>query len=167
MKIMELMTRDVEACHPDDDLAAVAMIMWRRNCGIVPVVDDQNRVLGTITDRDICIATATRHRAPAALRAQDVTSPELFTVGESDDVRVALDVMRYKQVRRVPVVDANRKLKGIVSVNDIVLSLKVPSVRHDAELSPNEVLLTMQSICRHPEPEMARERKEKLVVAHA
>lgn len=167
MKIHELMTRDVEACHPSDDLASVAMTMWRRNCGIVPVVDEQNRVLGAITDRDICIATATRHLPPRDLTARDVVSRELFTVHDTDDVRVALEVMQYKQVRRLPVVDANQNLKGIVSMNDIVLSLKVPATRHDTELSPNEVLQALQSICRHPEPEKARARKESIVLAHA
>ena len=81
MKVREVMTSEVEICDPGHDLAAAAMIMWRRDCGAVPVVEpESNRALGVITDRDICMALATRHRqasgavlgSPVALLAPSV-----------------------------------------------------------------------------------------------
>ena len=63
MRVKELMTSDVKTCSLDTNLAAAAKIMWDSDCGAVPVTDERGRVVGVITDRDICIAAATRPRA--------------------------------------------------------------------------------------------------------
>ena len=72
MRVRELQTSDVKTVRPDTDLAAVAKLMWDGDCGAVPVVTDDREVVGMITDRDICIATATRSKAPAEIRASEV-----------------------------------------------------------------------------------------------
>ena len=119
MKIKELMTSDVKSCGLDTNLAAAAKIMWEEDCGAVPVTDDSGRVVGVITDRDICIAGATRPNAEGEIPVRDVISDELYTCAPSDDARAALDTMRQRKVRRLPVVDASGRLAGIVSIHDL------------------------------------------------
>jgi len=167
MKVRELMTRPVEPCSPATDLAAVAMIMWRQDCGIVPVIDDARRVLGVLTDRDLCMATATRHRRPEDMTAGDVMSGRLFSVGPDDDLGVALDTMRAQRIRRLPVVDAEGRLEGMLSLNDVVLRARPASARQSTEPSANDVLAALQGICAHPLPARRAPRVETPEAVHA
>lgn len=127
MKVHELMNPDVEACRPDDDLSTAAMIMWRRDCGFVPVVEaSSQRVVGVITDRDICMATATRHIAPEAVRVDEVMAKDVWVAEADQNVEGALNAMRSRQVHRLPVVDRAGQLRGVLSIADV------------ARTSPNE-----------------------------
>ena len=87
MKIRELMTSDVKLCGPDTNLAAAAKIMWEEDCGAVPVTDERGRVVGVITDRDICIAAATRLGTEGEIPVRQVISDKLYTCAPSDDPR--------------------------------------------------------------------------------
>jgi CBS domain-containing protein len=167
MKIQDFMTRDVEACGPTTDVAAVAMIMWRQDCGIVPVVDDTDRLVGVITDRDICVALATRHRRAEELTARDLMSGDPSFVHPDDDVHTALETMRARRVRRLPVVDAERRLRGLLSINDLVLRAKPSGGRVKPELSANDVLSALQGICQHAVPVVRPKAQDALVAAHA
>ena len=69
MQVQQIMTTDVVTCRPDTNLAVVAKLMWDRDCGFVPVIDAAGRVAGVITDRDICIASATRRLLPDQITA--------------------------------------------------------------------------------------------------
>jgi CBS domain-containing protein len=157
MKIQDIMTCPVESCGPATDLAAAAMIMWRQDCGVVPVVDTQENVVGVITDRDICIAAATRHCRPEELRVGDVMGNRLATVRPDDDVRVALDTMRRERVRRVPVVGADKRLLGILSLNDLAQAAKPVTARATSELNANDLLEAYKTIGMHPLPVRIRE----------
>src|SRR5215468_8957166 len=83
MKVRELMTKGVEACSRDANLSAAAMIMWRMDCGAVPVVNDRH-VVGMITDRDICVAVATKHRRAEDITVGEVINGSLHRVSEDD-----------------------------------------------------------------------------------
>lgn len=167
MKVQEIMTSAVETCKPTTDLAAVAMTMWRQDCGVVPVVDDTGRVVGVVTDRDICMALATRHRRAEELTAREVMSDKLFSVRPDDDVRSVLEAMRAERVRRLPVADGEWRLQGIVSINDVVLRARPSGAHVTPEPSANDVLATLQGICVHPLPAKRPKRKEELATAHA
>jgi CBS-domain-containing membrane protein len=143
------------------------MIMWRQDCGVVPVVDQQEEVVGVITDRDICIAAATRHRRPEELRVGDVMGSRLFTVRPDDDVRVALDTMRHERIRRLPVVNAAKRLVGMLSLSDIVQVAKPVTARGTGELNANDVLETLKTICVHPLPMRIPEPEPELEAVHA
>ncbi len=151
MKIQNIMTPDVESCGPQDNLSAAAMVMWRQDCGIVPVVDIERHVVGVITDRDICMAVATRHATPEDVRIADVMSSRLVTVRAHDDVSVALEKLGSERVHRLPVVDADGRLEGIVSINDLVMHTD-PSARRGSELAAADVFKTIREICTHPVP---------------
>ena len=167
MKVRELMTRSAEACSPATDLAAVAMIMWRQDCGIVPVIDDARRVLGVLTDRDLCMAAATRHRRPEDMTAADVMSGKLFSVGPEDDLAVALDTMRAQRIHRLPVVDAEGRLEGVLSMNDVVMRARPAGTRPMAEPSANEVLAVLQGIGAHPLPARRAPKPDAAELVHA
>src|SRR5579872_2795388 len=104
MRVKDVMTDDVKCCSLETNLAAAAKIMWEADCGAVPVTDGQNKVIGVITDRDICIAGATRSRTEGEIPVQEVISRTVYSCSPNDDVRVALETMRAQQVRRLPVV---------------------------------------------------------------
>ena len=148
MTVKELQTSDVKTCGRDTDLATVAKMMWDGDCGAVPVVDDERKVIGMITDRDICIAAATRSSAPSEIRAGDVISSNggVHSVKPDDDVRVAMRTMRKHRVRRLPVVDQQQHLRGILSINDLAIhtSPNLPD-----SVPAQEFLETLQAICAH------------------
>ncbi len=104
-------------------------------------------VQGMITDRDICIAAATKHRPAAEIRVSEVVTDRLHTVRPDDDVREGLRIMREEKVRRVPVVDSDGKLQGIVSINNLILLADAKSGRQS--LLGTEVMETLKSICAH------------------
>lgn len=148
MKVHDLMVWEAEACRPDSNLADAAMIMWRKDCGFVPVVEGPGHtVVGVITDRDICIATATKHKDPQSIYVGEVMSHKLRTCLPTDDIRVATRAMKEGQIRRLPVIDEQGTLKGVVSLNDIVLAGARAKV--GAGLSPAEVVDVIQSISTH------------------
>lgn len=147
MTVRELQTSDVKSCGPDTDLAAVATIMWDCDCGVVPVVTDDRKVIGMITDRDICIAVSSRSAVPSSLRARDVMSGGgLFSCAPGDDARAALRTMKKHRVRRLPVLDEQGRLAGIISLNDLVMRAEC---RRNAEVPGEEFIDTLQSICAH------------------
>ena len=147
MTVRDLQTSNVKTVSPDTDLAVVARLMWEGDCGAVPVVTDDRKVIGMITDRDICIASATRARPPAEIRAGEViTNHGVHAVKPDDDVRVAMRTMRKHKVRRLPVVDRDQRLAGIVSINDLAInaSTSLPN-----SVPAQEFLETFQAICAH------------------
>jgi CBS domain-containing protein len=119
MKVKELMTTDVKRCSPETNLAAAAKIMWEGDCGAVPVTDERDCVVGVITDRDICIAAATRPNTEGEIPVKEVMSRTLYTCAPGDDVRSVLETMKTRKIRRLPVVEQGGRIAGIVSIHDI------------------------------------------------
>jgi CBS domain-containing protein len=154
MKVHEVMTTDVGVCGPEDDLTRAAQIMWQKDCGVVPVVDAEKRLVGMLTDRDIAIACASRRQSPHEIRAREMYLREPFTCAAGDEIKDVLRRMRKRKVRRLPVVDDDKALVGIVSVSDILLKgADKKSVRKLA-------FSTLKSIAK-PAPIVLREEPEK------
>lgn len=145
MKVRDLMTSDVKTCGPDTNLAEAVKNMWEGDCGALPVVNDEGRVAGMLTDRDICVAVATRGRSADRIAVRQVARNQvLHTCLADDEASVALQAMQAHKVRRLPVVDAEGHLRGIVSLNDIVT--------HAGAASPTDVVSALASICEHRRP---------------
>lgn len=119
MKVEELMTTEVGSCRPYDAADEAARIMWEQDCGAAPVVDQDGRVVAVLTDRDICMAAFTQGRALADIRVSSAMSRGLWSCRPEDDVKHAEKTMRAHQVRRLPVVDAEGRLVGILSLSDL------------------------------------------------
>jgi CBS domain-containing protein len=101
MKVEQLMTQDVRTCRPGDSLSVAAQLMWDGDCGCIPVVTDDGskRVIGMVTDRDICMATHFRGRAPRGVPVGEVMSTAVRAVGPSEELADAEAIMRDAQVR--------------------------------------------------------------------
>lgn len=147
MKVKDLMTTDVKRCSPDTNLAAAARIMWEGDCGAVPVTDERGHVVGVITDRDICIAAATRPHTEGEIAVKDVISNAAYTCAPGDDLRAALETMKARKVRRLPVVEQGGRLVGIVSIHDIAEQ----SRNRTGDLSPDSVLDAFIAITAPPQ----------------
>lgn len=119
MRIEDLMTREVATCSPNDTLNRAAQLMWERDCGALPVVDDQYRVLSMVTDRDICMGTYTQGVPLWGACVSSVMSRQLFTCSPDDDVSDVERLMREKQIRRVPVVGGSGELLGVATLADL------------------------------------------------
>lgn len=119
MKIDEMMTRSVATCTCDDSLETAARIFWERDAGVVPVVDARGVIVGMLTDRDVCIAAWSRGARPGELRVGDAMSKRVQVCWPDDSVEVALELMVEQRVRRLPVVDSERRLLGLVSLCDL------------------------------------------------
>lgn len=121
MKVYEVMTVDADFCLPEDDLTKAAYIMWSRDCGIVPVVDVEKRVLGVITDRDICIAAASRNQLTSEIRACEMNFAPLKVCSPNDDVKDVLRRLRKYKIKRLCVTNDDGVLLGMISLTDILL----------------------------------------------
>lgn len=117
MKIQDLMTKDVEFVRESDPVQRAAQLMQQIDCGSVPVCDEQERVVGMVTDRDITIHVVAngKHDATCA----DCMSREVVTCRTDTDAHEAADLMAQHQIRRLPVVDQNGKLCGICAIGDL------------------------------------------------
>lgn len=142
MKVKDLMTKQPKVATPETTLAEAADLLWTGDCGILPVVD-KGKLMGVVTDRDMFIALATRNVPASVLRVADVASGTVWACAPDDDVHVALDIMKTRRVRRLPVVDRGT-LVGIISMNDIVLAAGPGSA-----VGEPEVVETLKSICAH------------------
>ena len=121
MNVEQIMTKDVATCGPDDTLNDAARLMWERDCGFVPVAEPSpnRRLVGIVTDRDLCMAAYTRGRSLGEIRIGDVMSTGVRSCKPSDDLAAAETTMRDSQVHRLPVVDDADQLLGVISLADI------------------------------------------------
>ena len=146
MKVQDVMTDEVQSCAPETNLATVAMQMWRGDFGAMPVVAGR-KVVGMITDRDICMAAATKHRDPANIRVKEVISGQVYGCSCDTDIHEALKIMQQKQVRRLPIISAeDGRLQGILSMNDVAMKTQAG---REVELSAEDVEQTLRAICTH------------------
>lgn len=117
MKINECMTREVRIVDPDETLEEAALAMAEIDAGILPVGKD-DRLVGMITDRDIAIRGVAQGRPPDA-KVASVMSAEILYCFSDDDTEDVLNNMAEIQVRRLPVLDREKRLVGIVSISDL------------------------------------------------
>jgi CBS domain-containing protein len=149
MKVEELMTPNVRTCRPGDTLSTAAQLMWDGDCGCIPIVSDDGsrRVVGMITDRDICMATHFRGCRPREIAVADVMSKGVRSVGPSEDLADAEAIMRDAQVRRLPVVDSNRELLGLVSLADLAREADRKRRSKQPSITEQDVGDTLTAIC--------------------
>ena len=122
MKIRDVMSKDVQVARPNDTLQEVAARMAAGDFGFIPVADGENLV-GANTDRDITVRAVASGAAPTA-RVVEFLSRDALVVRADDDLKAALDLMSSRQVRRLPVVDKDGRLVGVVSLGDLSTRVK-------------------------------------------
>ena len=134
LTVSSIMTPSPHQCSPEQPTSAAAQIMWDHDCGAIPIVDQNGRLAGIITDRDICMAAYTKGSPLAAIAIADVMARPVHTCGANDSLAQAAEAMARAQVRRLPVVDAERRVVGMVALADIARAAPALGQREAAEL---------------------------------
>lgn len=138
-RIDEIMRTQIWSCRPDDMLSKAAGLMWDHDIGCLPVVDADNRPLGMITDRDICMSSYLSGRSLFQTAVEDAMSKRVVTVAKDRRIEEAEALLRENQLHRLAVVDDQGKLAGVISVTDLIRGLP-------AAVSGPGVLRTLGSI---------------------
>jgi CBS domain-containing protein len=149
MKVRDLMSQHVRTCRVNADLSEVAMQMWTGDCGIVPILEEDGRLAGVLTDRDICMAVATKHRPAGGILAKELIGSDTHFCARDDDIQDALRLMAHRKVRRLPVVNEAGKVEGILSVNDVILASAPSQGKKGDALTYAEAMETLRSISAH------------------
>ena len=148
MRVEQLMTRDVRTCRSEDSLAAAAQAMWERDCGCVPVIDAEAKVIGMLTDRDICMAAWIKGRNLHEIRVSEAMSPRPVACRIDEVAEIAEALLREYGIRRLPVVDHDGRLAGLLSLADLACEARRENGRLWREVDSLGVALTLADICQ-------------------
>ena len=118
MQVKDIMTRGAEVVRPDATLQEAANKMKSLDIGPLPVCDG-DKVVGMLTDRDITVRATAEGLDPKQTRVREVMSKELITCLEDQDVKEAAELMQSKQIRRVPILNKDKRLVGMLSLGDL------------------------------------------------
>jgi len=132
-KCSEVMTRDPACCLPGDTVDRAAQLMEAEDVGPVPVVEDQGtkKLVGIVTDRDLAIKIVAQGRDAQSTKVEEVMTRDPVTCRPDDDLQQALDAMGQHQVRRIPVVDDNGSIIGIIAQADVATRTEEPEKTED------------------------------------
>jgi CBS domain-containing protein len=158
MKVKEVMMGTPYTCHKDANLGEATELMWKGNCGFLPVTGPDGKVCGVITDRDICIALGTRNKIAGEVNVGDVSCGKLYACGPEDEIHVALLTMREGKVRRLPVIDSGGKAVGVLSMDDVLLHAEPVGTGKIVELSTDEVVRSYRAINQRQLPEVVKKQ---------
>jgi len=143
-RVSELMTRGVRTLAPSDPVALAAQAMDELDIGAVPVCDGQ-RLMGMVTDRDIVLRVVAQKRSPDTALSE-VMSKDIKWCTDNDEVETVMDQMASHQIRRMPVVDRDRRLVGMLSLGDT-------AAKGDAHKAGD----ALESISQPAEPDRSRQ----------
>jgi len=152
MKIEDVMTRRVVACRADSDLAHVARLMWENDCGVVPVVDAEDRVIGMLSDRDALMSAFFQGQSLRDLRAGACMAREVVGCRPGDSLDDAARLMATKRVRRLPVTDEEGRLLGMLSLGDLAAFSPVVERKKDRTLLGEAARKALEGVCARPLP---------------
>lgn len=138
---------------PRQTLATAGQLMAEIGAGVLPVLGPDEQLVGVLTDRDICLAVAMRDRRPSEIAVSEVMTERTVTCGQDEDLSMALETMRRYRVRRLPVVDRDRTLVGLLSLDDVV-----EAVGEAGGLGHAAIAETLKAINAHPLPEIRSSR---------
>ena len=143
--IGQLMRTEVHRVGDDASANDAARLMWDKDIGSVPVVDEHGKLIGIVTDRDIAMATYLRGETPRNIPVRSLMTTEIISAHADDSIHDVSTLMSRRQVRRVPIVDDAGVLVGIVALND--LALAATGVEPDGGITEHEVTDALRAIC--------------------
>jgi CBS domain-containing protein len=144
MRIKELMSQPAVTCPETATLDQAARLMWEYDCGVVPVVNDEGRLAGVVTDRDICMAAYTQGKALSAIPVTTAMARQVVASHADDDVASAEALMRDNQIHRVPVLDGEARVEGVLSLNDLARA----AAKAKKSAVDRELVQTLGAICQ-------------------
>ena len=127
-KCNEVMTKNPVCCLPNDIVSKVAQLMKSKDIGPVPIIENEQtkKLVGMVTDRDLVLKIVAAGRDPKSTKAEEVMTRKLVTCHAEDDLQKALDAMSGHQLRRIPVVDNNQGIVGIIAQADVATRVDQP-----------------------------------------
>ena len=127
-KCNEVMTKNPIYCLPNDAVARAAQLMKNENIGPIPVIENEQtkRLVGIVTDRDLALKVVADGRDPKSTKVEEVMTRKVVTCRPEDDLQTALDAMSEHRLRRIPVVDDDNKLVGIIAQADVATRVNQP-----------------------------------------
>ncbi|HVE38801.1 MAG TPA: CBS domain-containing protein [Planctomycetota bacterium] len=152
MLVRDAAVQEVLTAREDASLAEAGTLLRNADCGALPVVDADYRLVGFLTDRDIAMALADADASASAVRVGEVMTRDLQTSRPDEDVRAALRRMAEHGIRRLPVCTPDQKLLGILSIDDLLLAER-------RELDDRELLDALRRIARG-----YREKREARII---
>jgi CBS domain-containing protein len=120
MKAMELMNQNVLSCKYSDTAQHAATVMKQHDVGMLPVIEESGKLVGVITDRDLCLKVTAEGRDPAHIRVHECMTARPISCSLKDSSRNILVLMAKNQVRRIPVIDDQARLAGFVGIRDLI-----------------------------------------------
>ncbi|MGL4338278.1 MAG: CBS domain-containing protein [Turicibacter sp.] len=120
MKVKQLMTDGIEALTPNDTVLIASRLMKKCNIGSLPVIGDDSKVIGIVTDRDIVIRVFA-DILPMNTKVEEIMTSPVFCITENSEIGSAISLMADKQVRRLPVIDDAQQLVGLISLGDLAM----------------------------------------------
>ena len=131
MRIKHVMTKDPRCCLPSDSAMKAASIMREEHAGVVPIIEsgESRRIVGVVTDRDLCMNVVAEGLDPHTTTVEECMTTRVVSCSPNDAVEKVTELMRENQIRRVPVVNADGELQGIVALADIVERSNVKSTQ--------------------------------------
>lgn len=151
--VQKIMTREPACCRTWETMDQAASRMWERDCGALPVIDRDERLVGVITDRDMCMAAFIQGKPLAQMRVDTAMSREVFSIREDETVDEAEHLMQRRQIRRLPVVNHAGDLVGMLSLSDLAKNASGRGWR--GGISEREVAATLRAVVR-PRPSEPR-----------
>ena len=120
-KCSDVMTQDPVCCLPTDTVSKAAQLMKTEDVGSIPVIEDEEtmKLIGIVTDRDLALQVVAPERDASTTQVEDVMTYEVITCRATDDVQKAVDAMAQHQLRRMPVIDGDHRIVGIISQADV------------------------------------------------
>ena len=130
MKVQQFMSAAPVWCSPQDDVQALAKQMREHNIGFIPVLSDpdERKLVGVVTDRDVCLKVVAAGYDPHFTNVHEIMTHDVLFCEKGQSLAHAFALMQQSNVRRLPVVDAEEKMIGIISLDDIVRSQGVSAV---------------------------------------
>jgi len=127
-KCNEVMTKNPVCCLPNDSVAKAAELMQRENIGSVPVIENEQsqKLIGIVTDRDLALKIVSVALDAKSTKVEAVMTHEVVTCRADDDLQKALDAMAEHQLRRIPIVDNDNKILGIIAQADVATRADQP-----------------------------------------
>ena len=152
MKVKDVMTQSAVCCSTETNVGAAVELLWVNNCGMLPVVGNDLRIQGVVTDRDITIAMGTRNRLPGELTVGEIATTNIVTCKPEDEIHEALQTMAEKRVRRLPVVNNEGIPEGILSIDDIITHGDLGKWQGCCELSGEEIIRALKKLYGRKSP---------------
>ena len=146
MRAQDLMSHPAVTCNVNDPLSIAAHLMWEHDCGSLPVVREDGKLAGMITDRDICMAALTQGRRLDEILVNSAMAQHVISARPDQGIDDIEERLAEHQVRRIPVVDADNKPVGVLSMNDLAIECIQPDTR--MEHGPAKLAHMLAAICR-------------------